>query len=403
MSTFMSKDKHSEKEQGELCTRLQFAFPRSVNQHKPKRKPPPIDFLSIEGSHSQRLESDTPNTSSGEFLSEITASDVDNSQKGLRSLGSGDGSAGFNKLSALTQEDWNRLANTNQIIEVSRLGEGTGGSVSKCRLAGGSPLFALKLINADTDPSVQKQILRELQYNRFCNSDNIVKYYGTFMMRNQLMIGISMEYMGGSSLDAIYKRVYELDSTNRINEKVLSRVAISVLAGLDYLHQHHIIHRDIKPSNILLDKYGNIKLCDFGVSGEVVNSLASTFVGTQFYMAPERIMGQPYTVNCDIWSLGLTLLETATFRFPFSHDKQLQGPIELLSMILEYEPQLEDVPQENIYWSDQFKDFIHCCLIKNSSERPGPRQMLQLPWCIDHRNDNIRMDKFVKRLWGNID
>lgn len=58
-----------------------------------------------------------------------------------------------------------------------------------------------------------------------------------------------------------------------------------MLQGLAYLHTKRTIHRDIKPSNILLSREGIVKLCDFGVSGELVDSLAGTFTGTSFYMA----------------------------------------------------------------------------------------------------------------------
>ena len=54
---------------------------------------------------------------------------------------------------------------------------------------------------------------------------------------------------------------------------------------MDYLHERRIIHRDIKPSNILITKAGVVKLCDFGVSGELVDSIAGTFTGTSYYMA----------------------------------------------------------------------------------------------------------------------
>lgn len=304
-------------------------------------------------------------------------------------------------IADLSQEEWNHLANSNSIVEIGKLGEGNGGSVSKCKLRSGSPVFALKLINADPNPEVQKQIIRELQYNRLCHCPNIVSYYGTFMIQLQSMIGIAMEYMGGGSLDAIYKRVIELDSTNRVNEKVLGKIADSVLKGLSYLHLQRIIHRDIKPSNILLDSQGHVKICDFGVSGDVVNSLATTFVGTQYYMAPERIMGKPYTVSCDVWSLGLSLLEVAQGKFPYHYqNNNPMGPIELLQLILEYEPQLQDVLEEGIFWSDSFKNFIEYCLKKNPDERPSPKQMLQHPWCIGQQQAVVNMGKFVKRLWG---
>lgn len=421
----------------------------------PRRKPPPIDFSKIHGSHSY-----TPDTSSPANPSPRDRQPADYStmvqgeslQQSASSLPAGAPSVPSNRpvslssqfptllstqstqsskytqsshsshpgelcsqqatsapesksvsLESLTPEDWNDLANRDDIIELSKLGEGNGGSVSKCKLRSGSPVFALKLINADSNPDVQKQIIRELQYNRLCNSSNIVKYYGTFLVELQSMIGIAMEFMGGRSLDAIYKRVIDIDSTNRMNEKVLGKIAESVLRGLSYLHLQRIIHRDIKPSNILLDRYGNVKLCDFGVSGEVVNSLATTFVGTQYYMAPERIMGKPYNVRCDVWSLGLTLLEVAMGQFPYhlQTDDTPLGPIELLSLILEYQPQLEDIPEDGIFWSDSFKSFIDYCLKKDSDKRPSPQQMLQHPWCVGQLRLRVDMEKFVKRLWGD--
>lgn len=389
----------------------------------PRRKPPPIDFLRIDGSHSFSPRSGSPESQDGlpaniktnvnstvrigEAVKQHTNQQrvpqhLPNFQKPAQTLRSAQQLQRTKNIDDLTPEDWNRLANTQQIQELSKLGEGNGGSVSKCVLRGGSPIFALKLINADPNPDVQKQIIRELQYNRLCNSPNIVKYYGTFMVEEQLMIGIAMEYMGGRSLDAIYKRVIEIDLSNRINEKVLGKIAESVLSGLNYLHQQRIIHRDIKPSNILLDKYGNVKICDFGVSGEVVNSLANTFVGTQYYMAPERIMGKPYTVSCDVWSLGLTLLEVALGRFPYHIDNETPlGPIELLSLVLEYEPHLEDVEEDDIYWSPSFKNLIDYCLKKDPEERPSPLQMLKHPWIVGQLQIKVSMDRFVRRLWGD--
>lgn len=59
-----------------------------------------------------------------------------------------------------------------------------------------------------------------------------------------------------------------------------------------------------------------MKLCDFGVSGQLIDSMANTFIGTRSYMSPERLEGNRYTVQSDIWSLGLSLVELAIGRYP---------------------------------------------------------------------------------------
>jgi mitogen-activated protein kinase kinase len=99
-------------------------------------------------------------------------------------------------------------------------------------------------------------------------------------------IAILMEYCEGGSLEAIYKTVKRRQA--RIGEKILGKIAEAVLSALDYLHDRKIIHRDIKPSNILVDRSGQVKLCDLGVSGQLVNSFAATFTGTSHYMAVRR-------------------------------------------------------------------------------------------------------------------
>lgn len=220
------------------------------------------------------------------------------------------------------------------------------------------------MITTNPDPDVKKQIVRELGFNKECASDHICRYYGAFVDPSTATISIAMEFCEGGSLDSIYKEVKRLGG--RTGEKVLGKIAEGVLGGLTYLHTRRIIHRDIKPSNILLCRDGSVKLCDFGVSGDFgTKGEANTFIGTSYYMAPERITGQSYTITSDVWSTGVTLLEVAQHRFPFPADgTEMQpraGLIDLLTYIVRQPvPKLKDEPDNDVYWSDNFKYFIEC-------------------------------------------
>jgi mitogen-activated protein kinase kinase len=209
-----------------------------------------------------------------------------------------------------------------------------------------------------------KQISRELRFGKLCESDYICRYYGVFDNKKSATINIAMEYCDGGSLEALYKKARLLGG--RFGEKPLVRIAEHILTGLEYLEQHKIIHRDIKPSNILSSRDGNIKLCDFGVSGDSgLEGEAYTCIGTSYYMAPERMRGEKYTITSDVWSLGITLLEVAYNRFPFPDGKKLAF-FDFFAFIASEAIELTDESENCVMWSPDFKLFINC-------------------WCVSHQ------------------
>ncbi|KAJ9165468.1 MAP kinase [Coniochaeta hoffmannii] len=333
---------------------------------------------------------------------------------GMEREGSLPGLEAFDKLSLeramaadvedLDDEGWRIASAENRIEEIGSLGEGAGGAVTKCKLRGGKTIFALKVITTNPDPDVKKQIVREINFNKECASEHICRYYGAFVDPATATISIAMEFCEGGSLDSIYKEVKRLGG--RTGEKVLGKIAEGVLRGLTYLHSKKIIHRDIKPSNILLCRNGDVKLCDFGVSGDFgTKGEANTFIGTSYYMAPERITGQSYTITSDVWSTGVTLLEVAQHRFPFPADGTVDQPraglIDLLTYIVRQPiPKLKDEPAANIFWSDNFKYFIECCLEKESSRRASPWRMLDHPWMLEMKTKRVNMARYLSQVWG---
>ncbi|KAK0615838.1 kinase-like domain-containing protein [Bombardia bombarda] len=256
---------------------------------------------------------------------------------------------------------------------IKDLGAGNGGTVSKVKHIPTNTVMARKIIHVEAKREMRKRIVRELQIMHGCHSDYIVTFYGAFLNDNHDVI-MCMEYMDVGSLDRV-SRVF-----GPVRVDVLGKIAEATLGGLTYLYsKHHIMHRDIKPSNILVNSRGSIKLCDFGVSGELVNSIADTFVGTSTYMAPERIQGEKYTVKSDVWSFGLSIMELAIGKFPFAASEQLSDAESAPAGILDLLQQIVHEPAPRLPKSDAFPqildDMIQKCLYKEPERRPTPQEL----------------------------
>jgi mitogen-activated protein kinase kinase len=181
-------------------------------------------------------------------------------------------------------------------------------------------IMAMKELRLELDEAKFAAIIMELDILHRCLSPYIIDFYGAFFQEGAVYICI--EFMDGGSIDKIYG--------DGIPESVLRKITYATTKGLKELKDvHNIIHRDVKPTNILISTRGQVKICDFGVSGNLVASIAKTNIGCQSYMAPERISGGgmsqaganpgggTYSVQSDIWSLGLSIIECAMGRYPY--------------------------------------------------------------------------------------
>ncbi|XP_014674450.1 PREDICTED: dual specificity mitogen-activated protein kinase kinase 5-like [Priapulus caudatus] len=267
--------------------------------------------------------------------------------------------------------------NNSDLEYLEKLGHGSGGTVYRAEHRPNKLVMAVKVIPLDITPSVQKEIMSELEVLYKCNSPVIIDFYGAYFIENR--ISICTEFMDGGSLDRY----------GQIEELVVGRIAVAVVKGLLYLWSLKIMHRDVKPSNILVNTRGQIKLCDFGVSTQLVNSIALTFIGTNAYMAPERIRGHEYSIHSEVWSVGISLLEMALGRFPYesqhaSPETSVLRPLELLHRILSEEP---PSPPSDLY-SVLFRDFVSKCMKQNPRERPRPEQLMKHPLIVVNDDNN---------------
>ena len=197
---------------------------------------------------------------------------------------------------------------SEDLVDRGEIGIGAFGVVNKMIFKKGEveKLMAVKRIRSTVDEREQKELLMDLDVVMRSNDcAYIVLFFGALFQEGDCWI--CMELMD-SSTDKFYKFIYD-HAGESIPEEVLGKITVATVNALNYLKEKlKIIHRDVKPSNILLDRKGNIKLCDFGISGQLIDSIAKTRdAGCRPYMAPERIDPQRakgYDVRSDVWSLG---------------------------------------------------------------------------------------------------
>ncbi|ETS59887.1 hypothetical protein PaG_06209 [Moesziomyces aphidis] len=261
--------------------------------------------------------------------------------------------------------------NMAELELLDELGKGNYGTVRKVRHTQTHVEMAMKEIRLELDESKLNAIIMELDILHRATAPQIVEFYGAFFIES--CVYYCMEYMNAGSLDKLY------GERGSVPEDVLARITGSMVRGLSFLKdQLQIMHRDVKPTNVLINQKGQVKLCDFGVSGQLEKSLAKTNIGCQSYMAPERIKGESqnmlgtYTVASDVWSLGLSMVETTQGTYPYPPETYSNVFAQLQAIVHGDPPEL---PAE--LYSETARDFVAKCLEKVPSRRPTYAQLLQ--------------------------
>ena len=284
------------------------------------------------------------------------------------------------------QKHRSRRASSHKIRTWSKgdlLGCGSFGKVYMALDHNSLQMFVVKqveLIKDNTGNNLFKEQIKSMQIEvrtlSKLSHPNIVRYLGSSSTKNHL--NIFLEYMSGGSIAQMLTMFGPFELT------LIKSYTMQILNGLSFLHSQSIIHRDIKGSNILVNPDGCLKLADFGVCFSFDNQwsinqkpLPSSIHGTVHWMAPEVIHQNKYDYKCDIYSLGITILEMINGHPPHYNKDAVSV------MFLMMNPQQEN--GENVYGGIKIpntlgkygKTLVKQCLQRNPNFRPSSKELLE--------------------------
>jgi tRNA A-37 threonylcarbamoyl transferase component Bud32 len=257
-----------------------------------------------------------------------------------------------------------------KIIEM--IGKGGFGSVYKVKL--NDKYFAMKKTKLDEKqmkfirehPNEIDKGINEIKIWKKFNHPNIVKYYNSFIEKNDCYI--IMELIEGISLGEYISHLKEKNT--QINEEKIINITLDVVSVLRYMHKEvNIIYRDLNPNNIMLDNQFNVKVIDFGLAIDkneknekneknMNNSLINqsinntVFEGSLCYCSPEIMNNLKVNFGCDIWALGCIIYEMLKLKVPFDGD----NPLAIAKNVCDFN--YEKLNEDN------FKNKEFCFLVK---------------------------------------
>ncbi|XP_066526297.1 serine/threonine-protein kinase Nek4 isoform X2 [Hoplias malabaricus] len=249
------------------------------------------------------------------------------------------------------------------------VGKGSYGEVNLVQHKSDRKQYVIKKLNLRTSSKRERKAAeQEAQLLSQLKHPNIVNYRESWEGED-CQLYIVMGFCEGGDL---YHRLKQ-QKGELLPERQVVEWFVQIAMALQYLHEKHILHRDLKTQNIFLTKTNIIKVGDLGIARvlENQNDMASTLIGTPYYMSPELFSNKPYNYKSDVWALGCCVYEMATLKHAFNA-KDMNS---LAFRIIEGK-----LPQMPSKYDPQLGELIKRMLCKRPEDRPDVKHILRQPF-----------------------
>ncbi|NXW47513.1 NEK4 kinase, partial [Nyctiprogne leucopyga] len=249
------------------------------------------------------------------------------------------------------------------------VGKGSYGDVSLVRHQQDGKQYVIKKLNLKNASNRERKAAeQEAQLLSQLKHPNIVTYRESWQGEDGLLYIVMGFCEGGDLYHKLKEQKGKLLPENQVVEWF-----VQIAMALQYLHEKHILHRDLKTQNVFLTRTNIIKVGDLGIARVLENQsdMASTLIGTPYYMSPELFSNKPYNYKSDVWALGCCVYEMATLKHAFNA-KDMNS---LVYRIIE--GKLPPMPKD---YSPQLVKIIQTMLSKKPEERPSVKSILRQPY-----------------------
>lgn len=279
-----------------------------------------------------------------------------------------------------TQKTRLNIFKMDRYTKIKEIGKGSYGVVSlmQDKLDNNRYVVVKTIKVKKKNISELKSAQQEASFLKQLHHPNVIQFFDAFQ-KSPTEFCIVLEYADAKDLN------HYLKTHSNLSEERILRIFSQVILGISYIHSKKIIHRDIKIANIFLFKNGLVKIGDFGISREISEeSLASTVIGTPYFMAPEILKAEPYGYPADIWAAGCVLFELMTGDHAFTGITR----DDLFDNI-----KFSETPDTPSRYSRELKSLLVRMLEKDPRSRPTAAEIVSMPLI---RNTLKSLEKKIK-------